>query len=152
MPLPSPSRQITFRSGQATAAPVASGIPRPIEPPMLLSQSWGGAPAVMRKKPRPVVTDSSATMAPSGRSAPSEAARGLHHLAVFLCADLLGQPRERGDRVLSDGGEPVDLAALRREHARLVRIGEEGHGRLRSHENEMAHVLEDGERLIDRIG
>src|SRR5262245_13348613 len=74
MPLPSPSRHTTFRSGHATAAPVASGRPRPIEPPMLFIQSCGGAPAVMRKKPRPVVTDSSATIAPSGKRAPSEAA------------------------------------------------------------------------------
>ncbi len=41
---------------------------------MLFIQSWGGAPAVALKKPRPVVTDSSETMAPSGSSAPSAAA------------------------------------------------------------------------------
>ena len=38
---------------------------------MLFSQSCGGAPALKGKKPRPVVTDSSTTMAPSGIVAPS---------------------------------------------------------------------------------
>ena len=65
MPLPSPSKQITLRSGQAMAAPVA-GMPKPIEPPQLDSQSCFGAPAVNGIKARPVVTDSSTTMAFSG--------------------------------------------------------------------------------------
>src|SRR5437763_11632120 len=69
MPLPSPSRQITLRSGQATAAPVATGNPMPIEPPILDSQSCGAAARVGAKKPRPVVTASSTTIAFSGRSA-----------------------------------------------------------------------------------
>src|ERR1700731_1175689 len=73
MPLPSPSRQTTLRSGQATAAPVASGMPSPIEPPMFDSPSGGAAALVGAKKPRPVVTASSATIAFSGSSAPSEA-------------------------------------------------------------------------------
>src|SRR6185312_476856 len=73
MPLPSPSRQTTLRSGQATAAPVASGRPNPIDPPILLSQSCGAADLVGAKKPRPVVTASSATIAFSGSKAPSEA-------------------------------------------------------------------------------
>src|SRR6185437_8668988 len=63
--------QMTLRSGQATAAPTATGPPKPIEPPMLFSQSCGGAPALNGKKPRPVVTDSSTTIAPSGIVAPS---------------------------------------------------------------------------------
>jgi hypothetical protein len=37
---------ITLRLGHATAAPTAHGVPKPIEPPMLFSQSWGGAPTV----------------------------------------------------------------------------------------------------------
>src|SRR6185295_4271193 len=68
---PSPIMQMTLRSGQATAAPTATGAPKPIEPPMLFSQSCGGAPTVNGKKPRPVVTDSSTTIAPSGNVAPS---------------------------------------------------------------------------------
>ena len=58
--------QITLRSGHATAAPVATGVEKPIEPPMFCSQSCGAAAAVGGKKPRPVVTDSSTTMAFSG--------------------------------------------------------------------------------------
>src|SRR6266581_3696992 len=64
--LPSPTKQITLRSGQATAAPVATGVEKPIEPPMFCSQSCGAAAAVGGKKARPVVTDSSTTMAFSG--------------------------------------------------------------------------------------
>src|SRR5438270_13809690 len=64
--LPSPTRQITLRSGQAIAAPVATGVENPIEPPMFCSQSCGLAAAVGGKKPRPVVMDSSITMAFSG--------------------------------------------------------------------------------------
>src|SRR5580704_11796479 len=41
--LPSPTMQITLRSGQATAAPVATGVENPIEPPMFCNQSCGAA-------------------------------------------------------------------------------------------------------------
>ena len=64
--LPSPTMQITLRSGHATAAPVATGVENPIEPPMFCSQSCWLAAAVGGKKPRPVVMDSSTTMAFSG--------------------------------------------------------------------------------------
>src|SRR6476646_3459369 len=64
--LPSPTMQITLRSGHATAAPVATGVEKPIEPPMFCSQSCGFAAAVGGKKPRPVVTDPSTMMAFSG--------------------------------------------------------------------------------------
>src|SRR5712672_2866859 len=64
--LPSPTMQITLRSGQATAAPVATGVEKPIEPPMFCSQSCGAATDVGGKNPRPVVMDSSTTMAFSG--------------------------------------------------------------------------------------
>src|SRR5438045_9541345 len=64
--LPSPTMQITLRSGHATAAPVATGVENPIEPPMFCSQSWGAAAAVGGKQARPVVMDSSTTMAFSG--------------------------------------------------------------------------------------
>src|SRR3954469_23481567 len=63
---PSPTMQITLRYGHATAAPVATGVEKPIEPPMFCSQSWGLAAAVGGKKPRPVVIDSSTMMAFSG--------------------------------------------------------------------------------------
>ena len=42
--LPSASRLTTLRSGQATAAPVATGMPWPIAPPVSVSQSWRGRP------------------------------------------------------------------------------------------------------------
>src|SRR5690242_7979030 len=74
MALPSAVRHKTLRSGQATAAPTASGIAIPIEPPVLLNQSCGGAPLVVAIRPRPDVTDSSTTMAFSGRRAPTAAA------------------------------------------------------------------------------
>ena len=44
--LPSASKAMTRRSGQATAAPTATGRPWPMAPPVRHSQSWGGAPAV----------------------------------------------------------------------------------------------------------
>src|ERR1700688_1786889 len=66
MALPSPTMQITLRSGQATAAPVATGVENPIEPPMFCSQSCGAGAAGGGKKPRPGVMDSSHTMAFSG--------------------------------------------------------------------------------------
>src|SRR6202158_2316215 len=64
--LPSPTMQITLRSGQATAAPVATGVEYPIEPPRFWIQSCCAADAVHGKKPRPVVIDSSTRMAFSG--------------------------------------------------------------------------------------
>src|ERR1700743_1856566 len=64
--LPSPTMQITLRSGQATAAPVATGGEKPIEAPMLCNQACGAAPAVGGKNWRPVVMDSSTMMAFSG--------------------------------------------------------------------------------------
>src|SRR5579863_2215379 len=66
MALPSPTMQITLRSGQATAAPVATGVEKPIEPPMFCNQSCGADAAVGGKKPRPVVMDSSTMIAFSG--------------------------------------------------------------------------------------
>src|SRR5205807_5751142 len=64
--LPSPTMQITLRSGQATAAPVATGVEKPIEPPMFCSQSCGALADVGGKKLRPVVMDSSTMIAFSG--------------------------------------------------------------------------------------
>src|SRR5262249_14178122 len=64
--LPSPTMQITLRSGQATAAPVATGVENPIEPPMFCSQSCGAAAAVGGKKPRPAGMDASTMIAFSG--------------------------------------------------------------------------------------
>ncbi len=51
------------------AAPVASGRPQPMAPPVICSQSCGAAPQVSGKKPRPKETLSSTTMASSGSRA-----------------------------------------------------------------------------------
>ena len=59
--LPSASRDSTFRSGQATAAPVATGIPWPMAPPVRQSQSWTGPPAVAPGMKIPEVLASSDT-------------------------------------------------------------------------------------------
>jgi hypothetical protein len=72
--LPSDSRASTGRPGQAIAAPVATGSPWPIAPPVRVSQSCGGAPAVAAGSHSPDVLASSDTMAPSGSSAPMTAA------------------------------------------------------------------------------
>src|SRR6266851_4679261 len=89
--LPSACSETTFRSGQATAAPVASGGPSPIDPPMLESQSCGAAIRVGAKNPRPVV---------------------------------VAQHLERQHQILLRPRQHMALAALRREAARLVRVGE----------------------------
>ena len=58
-----------MRSGQANAAPVASGRPQPMAPPVIWIQSLGAAAKVGTKSWRPEVTASSATMAFSGINA-----------------------------------------------------------------------------------
>ena len=68
--LPSDSRQSTGRSGHATAAPVATGSPWPIAPPVTVRMSWRGEPAVAHGSDRPDVIDSSATIARSGSITP----------------------------------------------------------------------------------
>jgi hypothetical protein len=74
MARPSASRARTGRSGQASAAPAASGRPWPIAPPVRVSQSCGGAPAVAAGSASPEVFASSQTIAFSGSRAPMTAA------------------------------------------------------------------------------
>src|ERR1700738_5617175 len=71
--LPSDSRQITLRSGHATAAPIATGSPWPMAPPVRHSQSCGAEPAEYPAADSPEVLPSSEKIAPSGLSAPSAA-------------------------------------------------------------------------------
>ena len=71
---PSASSASTGRSGQATAAPVASGRPTPIAPPVSCSQSCGAQPAVAAVMWTLFVFDSSHTIAPSGIVAATAAA------------------------------------------------------------------------------
>ena len=67
---PSPSSASTGRSGQATAAPTATGRPWPIAPPVSASTSCRGAPAVWAASVTPEVSASSETIALSGSTAP----------------------------------------------------------------------------------
>ena len=71
---PSDSRHSTGRSGAASAAPTAAGMPYPIAPPVSVSQSCAGAPAVACGSSTPEVFDSSTTIARSGSSAPTTSA------------------------------------------------------------------------------
>src|SRR5271156_2279331 len=71
---PSDSRHSTGRSGAATAAPTAVGIPYPMAPPVRVSQSCAGAPAVAAVSGTPDVLDSSTTITCSGISAPTTSA------------------------------------------------------------------------------
>ena len=94
-----------MRSGQATAAPVASGSPTPIAPPVSCSQSCGAHPAVAADMCTLLVFDSSLTIAPSGSVAATAAAsvapvsaagRALRGGGVDdgpVGADLVGQLR-----------------------------------------------------------
>src|SRR5262245_60943150 len=71
---PAASRASTGRAGHATAAPVASGSPTPIAPPVSGSQSWGAHPAVAADMWTLLVSDSSHTIAPAGSVAATAAA------------------------------------------------------------------------------
>ena len=165
--LPSPSRQTTLRSGHATAAPVASGMPMPIDPPMFESQSCGCAARVGAKKPRPVVTASSTTIAFSGKQRAERRAERLR-------GDRAGGRRRRRvvdrpapaspraptasasassarDQILLGPRQHVPLRIRRRQQARLVGIGEKRDRHLRADQDD---VLEPGQhlhRLIDDI-
>src|SRR5438045_8500030 len=79
--LPSACSDTTRRSGQATAAPVASGMPSPIEPPIFDIQSCGAADLVGAKKPRPVVITSEALGAAAGAPLPAPAIVAAHAAA-----------------------------------------------------------------------
>ena len=59
---PSPFRDTTLRPGEATAAPMATGMPCPIAPPVSDSQSCGRADLVWMKTGRLAVTASSETI------------------------------------------------------------------------------------------
>ena len=61
--LPSPISARTGRSGQAIAAPIAFGRPCPIAPPVSVTRSCRGEPAVYFESMRPEVIASSMRMA-----------------------------------------------------------------------------------------
>ena len=66
---PSPCSASTGRSGQATAAPVASGSPMPMPPPVRYIDVCRRAVCVRKKAGPPEVADSSAMIAFSGSAA-----------------------------------------------------------------------------------
>ena len=134
-----------MRSGQATAAPVASGSPTPIAPPVSCSQSCGGA---ARPSPRDhvhavgvrLVADDrplgqrrrdrgrergAGERRRSGASGPRRRRRPAPS-APTLVGELRPARRPASSRPV---GQHVDLAALGDEVARLAGIGEERHRR-----------------------
>ena len=128
MALPSASRARTGRSGQASAAPVASGRPWPIAPPVRVSQSCGGAPAVAAGSAQPrgvrLVADDRVLRQQRaddrGRAVPGQVAvrqgRALRRpradAAPVRCGrDEVGQRRERARDVVARPGQHVHVAA-----------------------------------------
>ena len=136
---PSASSASTGRSGQATAAPVASGRPTPIAPPVNCSQSCGAQPAVAAVMCTLLVLDSSHTIVPSrivaataaARLAPVSAPLGRAGGAAGSAGpsasvpDELGHGLQRAGGVVPSGGQHVHLAPVGHEVAGPARVGEE---------------------------
>ena len=154
-----PPRRAPAAPVPPTAAPVARGSPIPMAPPVRVSQSCRGAPAVAPAMNRPDVLPSSTTIVPSGRVAPTAAARdsaerppvgrpgrpgGAGTDPVRRCAHGLGQSLQSARRVLAGTGQRVDGAARRHKVARLAGVREEGHRGLGVHQDEVAHAVELG--------
>ena len=165
--LPSAWMLSTGRSGHATAAPVASGMPMPIEPPMFCSQVCGCALRVEGKKPRPVETPSSTTMAFSGISAPSDCASvaasilpvagagGAYFAGSIGCCVAPSSSASHSSAWTMSSSirrQRGELRVLRRQQARLVRIGEERHRHAAADQHDVLHAFQRLQRLIDRIG
>ena len=154
--LPSASRQITVRSGHATAAPVATGRPWPIAPPVSVSQSWrrragggagheqpGGVGLVGRRsRPRAAARRSRlaiarAVSAPVGQLGPR---RGRWRGALGGARRARRRaPRARRRASIAVGqrasctSQPSGTRSLG-----LAGVGEERHRRLRVDEHEVA--------------
>ena len=125
---------------------------------MLFSQSCGGAPALYGKKPRPVVTDSSTTIAPSGIVAPSAWPRPSSvNLPVGRSGRLgwatpagfsFNAPSSAASASSEASGSPstgqsvVISQSVRRQHAGLAGIGEEGERRLGAAQHHLLGALE----------
>ncbi len=136
-------------------------------PPVSVSQSCRGAPAVAPGTNRPDVLPSSTTIAPSGRVAPTAAARDsaergpagrlgpfrrCRAAPVRRRAHRLGQRLQGAGRVLAGTGQRVHGAARRDQVARLVRVGEEGHRGLGVHQDQVAHAVELGLGHLGQVG
>ena len=166
MALPSASRQTTGRSGQAMAAPVASGRPQPMAPPVTWSQLCGRAFLVMREEvaadAHRFVGDDRALGQRAGErcgdlvagKAPVGAGGGSKLATAGASRDRaepIGEPLERIDQIVLRARQGVDGATLRRQQAGLAGIGEE-RGRLAgADQDDVAKAGELVQRLVDRI-
>ena len=160
---------ITGRSGQATAAPTATGSPCPIAPPVSVSQSCRGAPAVFggehRARGAALVGDDRALgqdradglgdllggrARPVGRggAARRAPARGLGAAR----AERVRERLERADHVGRRWRQVVHLAAVGHEVARLARVGEERHGRLGVDQHEVLEPAQLDRRELGEVG
>ena len=135
MALPSASSARTGRPGQAIAAPVASGRPWPMAPPVSVSQSCGGAPAVAAGQPQArgvglVAHDrrlgqqraddgrrALAVRSPSGSAGRS----GCCGCGSGVRRDQVGEGRQRSGDIVARLGEHGDAAAGRHRRAGLAR-------------------------------
>ena len=155
---------MTGRSGQATAAPTAFGRPWPIAPPVSVSRSWRGAPAVIVPSIRPEVIASSTTMARSGSRWPTalqtlaavRRPRGRGGRAAGCSAGVGLRRAQRGGELVQAGGgvlrrrgQHVHGAALRHQVAGLAGIGEERHRRFGIDQDQ---VLDAGELQRGQFG
>ena len=166
--LPSASRFKTLRSGHATAAPVATGMPCPIAPPVSVNQSWRGAPSVAPETYRPPVCASSLTIAPSG-------SKRADRLRDRLRGERSGRPLGPGRRREPRARRPArparrpsaSSAASARtpsttrsrisqpsgaKLARQIRVREERHRFLGVDEHEVAQVLHLRGRELREVG
>ena len=158
---------MTGRSGHATAAPTAAGSPCPIAPPVSVSQSCLGAPAVFAGSSVPDVIASSETIAPSGRIAPTASATVS---AVSGPVGGAGRLRRRQRRTRAVGAQRVrervegvhhvcgrrckvvDLAAVGHEVALLARVREERHGCLGINQHQVLEPAQLDRRELRHVG
>ena len=157
--LPSASRLTTWRSGQATAAPVASGHAHADRAagerePVVPGGAGGGAggeearrcgPRRPRSRPRAAARrrrrrPSAASRSPVGDLGPAGGREQRRRRPARRAASA--RAASGADRRRRPGGEHVDLAALGHEVARLVRVGEERHRRPGVDEHQVAEPAE----------
>jgi len=133
MALPSASSARTLRPGLAMAAPVASGSPWPIAPPVRVSQVMRGVrPRWPAGSHTPLVLASSETIAPSGKqrpdhrrppTSPVRSPSGSAGRAGLLGQGLGVRGDQAGQRAVS--APPMSSATLR-EQVHLAALGHQG--------------------------
>ena len=149
------------------AAPVATGIPWPIAPPVSASKSCARRAAVRGGKPSPEVLASSTTIAPSGRalaiaagrfatlSGPGRApvARAPASWGAVPAADPIGERVQRGLDVLPvSASEHVHLAPVGHEVAAAAGIGEERHRRRGAGQDQVRGRRRAAAGLLRQVG